>query len=87
MTNKLKKLLSEEQSQRIPLETCYKEDEGLYCFASEEDVAMNSGAQIVYADIDKLVQLDKENPGAFNQEKLKAAKPDQNGLYYVPDLF
>lgn len=88
--NKFTKLLNEaldEIGQRIPLEQCYQEDEGLFCYASPQDMEQNSGAMIVYASKQQLERLYKESPSSFNIDKLKSAKPDENGLYYLPDVY
>lgn len=72
---------------RIPFEKCHKEDDGLYCYATEEDIKNNAGARIIYADKKQLDLLNRENPGILDPVKLASVQPDQNGLYYVPDLY
>jgi hypothetical protein len=75
-----------EQIQRIPLEKCHQEDEGLYVYASPEAIEQNLGAVILYVSDDQLEKLVNENPDEFDVEKIRQTRPDENGLYYLPDL-
>ena len=72
-------------NEKIPLEKCYKEDEGMYCYASPEDIKNNSGARVCYVSKDKLQELinDSEYPDFVSFARNLV--PDVNGLYYIAD--
>jgi len=82
---------------RIPLSQCHKEDDGLYTWWSDWDVEQNAGALVAYVDKKNLDAFTGQDPrwadaefdmrSAFDPAKLAVAKPDANGLYYIPDLY